>query len=59
MMMDDDGDTISLQSNISDYTGRTSPDTIEDTEKSFLQLKGISIANYNMGCNFISLWPSS
>ena len=52
MMMDDDGDTISLQSNISDYTGRTSPDTIEDTEKSFLQLKGISIANYNMGCNF-------
>ena len=52
MMMDDDGDTISLQSNISDYTGRTGPDTSEDTEKSFLQLKGISIANYNMGCNF-------
>jgi hypothetical protein len=43
---------MSTQSNVSNVTSRYSINTYVDTKKSFLQLRGISVANYNMGCNF-------
>ncbi len=45
-------ENISIQSNDSNGASQSSIDTVIDLKKSFLQLRGISVANYNMGCNF-------
>jgi hypothetical protein len=45
-------ENISIQSNDSNGTSQSSIDTVIDLKKSFLQLRGISVANYNMNCNF-------
>jgi len=49
-MDDSDGSTL-MQKSLSS-AGSNKGNNGDNVPKTFLQLKGISIANYNMGCNF-------